>query len=485
MTRNALSVTRAEDFSKWFQAAIVEADLAEYSSVRGCMVIKPWGFAIWERMQAILDQKFKETGHENCYFPLFIPIDLFQKEADHVAGFAKEMAIVTHHRLEQKDGRLVPSSPLEVPLAVRPTSEMIIGESFSRWVKSYRDLPIKVNQWANVVRWEMRPRLFLRTSEFLWQEGHTAHATETEAIEEANIMHSVYFWFLTDVMKMFVVKGKKPVHEKFPGAEDTYTIEAMMQDGKALQCATSHFLGQHFAKAVDIRFQTREGSLQYAFTTSWGVTTRLIGAIIMVHGDDDGVNLSSFLAPFNVIIIPLIKNEERRGPVLDYCLSLQKDLSQYRSFVDLRDESPQNKKWNYIRKGAPLICEIGEQEIQKESVSFIKRLNSREKLSMDKQKFIETVPVILADHDTQLFERSKANFDEKTSKNIKNTGELKAFFDKSTGFVFGKWKQKEGSLDVLDELGITIRAEFTSDEEGECLISGEKTFVDAIFAKAY
>ena len=326
LRKNALSITRAENFSSWYQAGITEADLAENSSVRGCMVIKPYGFAIWERIQAILDAKFKELDHVNCYFPMFIPVDLFEKEAAHVAGFAKEMAIVTHHRLEMVDGKLVPAGPLEVPLAVRPTSELIIGESFSRWVKSYRDLPVLVNQWCNVVRWEMRTRMFLRTSEFLWQEGHTAHETEAEAREEATTMHCVYQWFFEDILKMFSIPGRKPDYDRFAGAVETLSIESMMQDGKALQAATSHYLGQNFAKATDIQFQGRGGELQYAHTTSWGCSTRIIGGLIMSHSDDDGLNLPSEIAPYHVVIIPLIKDESSRNTVIEYCEKLKKGL---------------------------------------------------------------------------------------------------------------------------------------------------------------
>lgn len=484
--KHALSTTRDEDFSKWFQAAVVESDIAEGSIVRGCMVIKPWGYAIWELMQSILDRKFKDFGHSNCYFPLFIPIDFFEKESDHIEGFAKEMAIVTHHRLEKRDGKLVPSSPLEVPLAVRPTSEMIIGESFSRWVKSYRDLPIKINQWCNVVRWEMRTRMFLRTTEFLWQEGHTAHETEEEARNEAIQMHELYYWFLTEKLRMFTLKGRKPDHEKFPGAIDTYTVEAMMQDGKALQCTTSHFLGQNFSKATGIQFQSRDSSLKFAYTTSWGATTRLIGAMIMVHGDDDGLNLPSDIAPYQIIIIPLIKGEDADTDILDYCDSIKSELNIYRVFIDARDETPQNKKWNYIRKGAPIICEIGGREVSENKVFFTKRLDLGKKHSMDFSSFIGSIEGFLKEHDEELFERSKENFEKMSIRNITNTNELKRHFESGkTGFVFGKFAENQKNIDILEEIGVTIRCVYNSDVTGNCIISGEETNIDAIFAKTY
>jgi len=290
---HALPVTRAENFADWYQAVVGEADLAEESGVRGCMIIRPWGYGIWQRIQELLDRRFRDTGHENCYFPLFIPLSYIAKEAEHVEGFAKEMAVVTHHRLKTIDGVLQPDpeARLEEPLIVRPTSETLIGAAFQRWIRSYRDLPLLLNQWANVVRWEMRPRLFLRTAEFLWQEGHTAHATPEEAMEETRRMLEVYRSFVEDALSIPVVAGEKPAHERFPGAHSTFSIEAMMQDGKALQAGTAHYLGDHFARAQNIRFQTERGDLAYAHTTSWGMTTRLVGAVVMTHGDDDGLRL--------------------------------------------------------------------------------------------------------------------------------------------------------------------------------------------------
>ena len=327
MSKHAITPTRSEDYPEWYQQVVKAADLAETSPVRGCMVIKPWGYAIWENIQRDLDRRFKETGHKNAYFPLFIPKSYLQKEAEHVDGFAKECAVVTHSRLEvDADGVLQPAGKLEEPLIVRPTSETIIGELFSKWVKSYRDLPLLINQWANVVRWEMRTRLFLRTAEFLWQEGHTVHATAEEALEETLQMLAVYADFARNVMAMPVITGEKTAAERFPGAVATYAIEAMMQDRKALQAGTSHFLGQNFAKSSDIRFLSAEGTETFAWTTSWGVSTRLIGGLIMTHSDDDGLVLPPRVAPAHVVIIPVTPKEASRAEVLRYCHEFKQDI---------------------------------------------------------------------------------------------------------------------------------------------------------------
>ena len=322
-----LQKTREQNYPEWYQNVITVADMAENSSSPGCMVIKPWGYGIWERMQRVLDDMIKETGHENAYFPMFIPLSYFQKEAEHVDGFAKEMAVVTHSRLKSVDGQLTPDSPLEEPLIIRPTSETIIADSFSKWVKSYRDLPLMINQWANVVRWEMRPRLFLRTREFLWQEGHTAHSTYEEAEKEAQVMLDVYASFAREALAMPVLTGKKPEFDKFPGAVDTYCIEAMMQDGKALQAGTSHFLGQNFAKSANIKFQSSQGTQEYAYTTSWGVSTRLIGGLIMTHADDEGMVVPPVVAPHQIVIVPLLKDKSKIDEVMDYAKKLKTALS--------------------------------------------------------------------------------------------------------------------------------------------------------------
>ncbi|HVZ29367.1 MAG TPA: aminoacyl--tRNA ligase-related protein, partial [Asticcacaulis sp.] len=326
--QRALNVTRSDNFAEWYQAVVRDADLAEISPVRGCMVIKPWGWGIWEQIQADLDRRIKETGHENCYFPLFVPLSFLAKEAEHVEGFAKEMAVVTHHRLKAIDGTLQPDpeAKLEEPLIVRPTSETIIGDAFQRWIKSYRDLPVLVNQWANVVRWEMRTRLFLRTTEFLWQEGHTAHANEQEAMEETLTMLEVYRAHAEDVLAMPVVKGEKPENERFPGAVATYSIEAMMQDGKALQAGTSHYLGEHFSRAQNIRYQDDKGDLTFCHTTSWGVSTRMIGGVIMTHGDDDGLRLPPRIAPRQIVVVPMLRDKPEDAAVLEFVDKLAKAL---------------------------------------------------------------------------------------------------------------------------------------------------------------
>ena len=325
--KTAIVPTREENYAEWYQEVIKGADLAEHSPVRGCMVIKPWGYELWEQIKSFLDKRFKETGHQNAYFPLFIPLSFLEKEAEHVEGFAKECAVVTHHRLEKNaQGRLVPSGELEEPLIVRPTSETIIGEMFSKWIASYRDLPVLINQWANVVRWEMRTRLFLRTAEFLWQEGHTAHATKEEALEETKRMLEVYAEVIEKHLAIPVIRGEKTARERFPGAVNTLTLEAMMQDGKALQLCTSHFLGQNFAKASKIQFSSKEGQLEYVWTTSWGSTTRLIGALVMMHSDDDGLILPPHVASAHVVILPIVHKEETKEKVYGYCQTLKEEL---------------------------------------------------------------------------------------------------------------------------------------------------------------
>ncbi|HTN77174.1 MAG TPA: proline--tRNA ligase, partial [Pirellulaceae bacterium] len=376
--KTAITPTREVDYPEWYQQVIKAADLAEISPVRGCMVIKPWGWSIWENMQRVLDRMFKETGHENAYFPLFIPLSFLQKEAEHVEGFAKECAVVTHHRLEAgPDGKLrpAPSAELQEPLIVRPTSETIIGSMYAQWIQSYRDLPILINQWANVVRWELRTRMFLRTTEFLWQEGHTAHATEQEAREETNKMLEVYATFAEEYMAMPVIKGEKTAGERFPGAVNTYSIEAMMQDRKALQAGTSHFLGQNFAHAQEIKFQDQNGREAYAWTTSWGVSTRLIGGLIMTHSDDDGLVLPPRLAPKHVVLLPIYRNDEERATVLEYVQTLKKELeaqryddAPVRVMIDDRDIRGGEKNWFHVKRGVPLRAEIGPRDIAEGNV---------------------------------------------------------------------------------------------------------------------
>jgi prolyl-tRNA synthetase len=382
MTQNALSVTRSQDFAAWYQAVIAEADLAEESGVRGCMIMRPWGYGIWERMQFLMDQRIKALGHDNCYFPLFIPLSYFAKEAEHVDGFAKEMAVVTHHRLINGINGLEvdPAAKLEEPLIVRPTSETVIGTAFARWVQSWRDLPVKINQWANVVRWEMRTRMFLRTSEFLWQEGHTAHATREEAMAETLTILDMYREFAENVLAMPVVAGEKPENERFPGADATFSIEAMMQDGKALQAGTSHFLGQTFAHAQNIRFQDSEGAFQFAYTTSWGTSTRMVGGVIMTHGDDDGMRVPPAIAPQQIIILPMLRDVPEDAEVLAYCDALERDLraqsalgEPLRVRVDKSAVKAGTRKWNWIKKGVPVLLEVGPRDIEKGNVALLRR----------------------------------------------------------------------------------------------------------------
>ena len=494
--KNALSVSREEDFSKWYLAAIDGADLAENSSVRGCMVIKPYGYAIWENIQGILDAKIKELGHVNCYFPMFIPIDLFAKEADQVAGFAKEMAIVTHRKLEVQDGKLTPSAPLEIPLAVRPTSELIVGESFSNWIKSYRDLPVLINQWCNVVRWEMRTRMFLRTTEFLWQEGHTAHETSEEALSEAKLMHDVYHWFVRDILKMFCVVGEKPTHEKFPGAEKTFTIELMMQDGKALQGATSHYLGETFAKAMNIQFQGRDGDFHYAKTTSWGITTRIVGAIIMSHGDDDGINLPSYIAPYHVVIVPIVKDPCDFDAIFAYCEKIKNSCPKnVRIYVDKKETSAQNKKWDYVRKGVPFICEIGKRDMENNSIFYIKRAENLQKESVDFDVFVSSIERMLEHHDEILQQKNIDICEQKIRKDVRNIDDIVDIFNKQeNSFVFGKICDdidfEDGShpaVKTLNDLNVSIRClpSGQSGSIGRCVLTGKEASIDVVFAKSY
>ncbi|MBQ9441082.1 MAG: proline--tRNA ligase [Alphaproteobacteria bacterium] len=485
--KNALSITREENFSAWYKEVILKADLAELSDARGCMVIKPYGYSIWENIKTVLDNKFKELGHVNAYFPLFIPVDLFEKESEHVAGFAKEMAVVTHHRLECIDGKLIPSGKLETPYVVRPTSELIVGKSFSRWVKSYRDLPLLINQWCNVVRWEMRPRMFLRTAEILWQEGHTAHETAEEAIEETIRMHEVYKWMICSILQIFAIPGKKPEYDKFAGAVETYTLEAMMQDGKALQAATSHFLGQKFAKATDIKYQDRNGIMQYVYTSSWGLSTRIIGALIMSHADDDGLNLPAIIAPYQCVIIPIIK-DNNGSDVIAYCNSIKNELlDKFRILIDTKDDSPQNKKWDYVRKGVPFILEIGIKEVENNSVFFTKRSNDLEKVKLSKDEFTHSFDKLLAEHDRILKNKHESICKSKLVDNIKTLDELKEYFSNNTGFAKVKWYGNKENLNKLEELSLSIRCIPTeqSGTIGKCILTEKETTQDVIIAKSY
>lgn len=492
----AITPTRADDYPEWYQQVIKAAEMAENSPVRGCMVIRPWGYSIWEKMQKILDAEIKDSGHENAYFPLFIPLSFLEKEAEHVAGFAKECAVVTHHRLEEKDGKLVPTGELEEPLIVRPTSETIIGESFSRWVESYRDLPLLINQWANVVRWEMRPRIFLRTTEFLWQEGHTVHASAEEALQEALKMHRMYHKFSEEILGIPAILGEKSPGERFPGAVNTFTLEVMTQDRKSLQFATSHYLGQNFAKASNIRFNNKDGQTEYGYTTSWGCTTRMIGALIMCHGDDDGLRLPPRIAPKQVVIIPFIPKPEFTDQVMNYAENLEKSMKalQYHGepisvFIDKRDKRGGEKNWDWIKKGVPLRIEVGPRDIETDSLVVARR----DKPHKDKQKisihqFLKDVTTTLDDMQKNYFKQAQEVRDQNSCRDLKTFDEFKKFFnDTQGGFVMSKWCGDPETEKMLEDLKVTIRCLplKQSGTEGKCILTGKKATLDAIFAKSY
>ena len=501
--KTAITPTRQDDYPEWYQQVIRAADLAETSDVRGCMIIKPWGWAIWENMQRVLDRMFKETGHVNAYFPLFIPLSYLEKEAEHVEGFAKECAVVTHHRLEPgPDGGLVPTGKLEEPLVVRPTSEMIIGSSYAKWVQSYRDLPILINQWANVVRWELRTRLFLRTTEFLWQEGHTCHATREEAVEETLRMLDVYADFAENHMAMPVIKGEKTEGERFPGAVATYAIEAMMQDRKALQAGTSHFLGQNFSHAQEIKFQTQEGNEEYAWTTSWGVSTRLIGGLLMTHSDDDGLVLPPRLAPRHVVILPIYRSDEEKGPVLDYCNRLAADLRQIpyddgKVLVELddRDLRGGEKVWHHIKRGVPIRLEVGPRDMKSDAVFMARRDKSpKDKAGVPRSEFLQTVAALLDEIQQSLFDRAN-KLREDATVDIDNLDDFIAFFtpknaDKPeihAGFANCHWSEGPEIDALLKEHKVTIRCIPLDgdDQPGACFLTGRPSAKRALFAKAY
>jgi prolyl-tRNA synthetase len=504
--KTAITPTRDENYAEWYQQVIRAADLAETSAVRGCMVIKPWGYAIWENMQRVLDDMFKATGHQNAYFPLFIPLSFLQKEAAHVDGFAKECAVVTHHRLEAgPDGKLIPAGELEEPLIVRPTSETIIGDAFSRWVQSYRDLPLLINQWANVVRWEMRTRLFLRTAEFLWQEGHTAHATAAEAVAETMRMLDVYADFVENWMAVPVIKGEKTAGERFPGAEQTFCIEAMMQDRKALQAGTSHFLGQNFAKASDIGFLDQSGVRQHAWTTSWGVSTRLIGSLIMTHSDDDGLVLPPKLATVQIVIVPIFRSDEEKPRVLDYCQSVARELRAQRFaerpigvLVDERDERGGEKVWHWIKKGVPIRLEIGPRDMEKDALFVGRRDRApKDKQSIARAEFVATVPATLQDIQDGLLNRARAFRAEHTHQ-IDTQQEFYAFFtparvaENAPPPIHGGFAMTHFSGDVeleqkiRDELSVTVRCiPLAPGDAGTCPFTGKPSAKRVVWAKAY
>jgi len=487
----AITPTRDQDYSEWYQQVVRAADLADNSPVRGCMVIKPWGFGIWERIQSELDRRIKESGHENAYFPLFIPLSFLEKEHAHVKGFAKECAVVTHHRLEEHKGRLVPAGKLEEPLIIRPTSETIIGESFSRWVSSYRDLPLLINQWVNVVRWEMRPRIFLRTTEFLWQEGHTVHATEEEAMEETMQILEMYRSFMEEVLAMPVIVGEKSPGERFPGAENTYTTEAMMQDRRALQTGTSHYLGQNFAKASNIRFNNKEGQIQYAYTTSWGVSTRMIGGLIMCHSDDDGLRLPPRVASKHVVILPITPKPELKTEILTYADKIAEQLKQVNIsvIVDKRDKRGGEKNWEWIKKGIPIRIEVGPKELESNVVMLCRRDKPhKEKIKLAIDQLPNNVLQILDEIQQTYYDQARSFRDANINRDLHTFEEMKQFFTEARGgFVLAKWCGDPETENMLDDLKVTIRCIplDQSGTEGPCILTGKKATLDAIFAKGY
>ncbi len=484
--------TRQEDFSKWYNELVLKADLAEHSAVKGCMVIKPHGYAIWEKMQAALDKMFKDTGHVNAYFPLFIPKSFFSKEATHVDGFAKECAVVTHYRLKTApDGSIVvdPDAKLEEELIVRPTSETIIWNTYRGWIQSYRDLPLLINQWANVVRWEMRTRLFLRTTEFLWQEGHTAHATAEEAVEETKKMLEVYADFVENFMAVPVVKGVKTANERFAGALDTYCIEAMLQDGKALQAGTSHFLGQNFAKAFDVKFTSKEGKQDYVWATSWGVSTRLMGALIMSHSDDNGLVLPPKLAPIQVVIVPIYKGEEGLNKIREVVLPLKKKLESFGVSVKFDDRDTQRPGWKfaeYEMKGVPVRIAVGERDLANGTVEVARRDTlSKETVSIDG---IETKIVqLLTDIQDNLFQTALKRKLEHTTE-VNTWEEFKDVLENKGGFASAHWDGTSETEQKIKEMTkATIRCIPLNNlqEEGKCILTGAPSKERVLFAIAY
>lgn len=511
MVKHALSVTRQADFAAWYQEVIAEADMAEESGVRGCMVIKPWGYGIWERMQKILDADIKDAGVQNCYFPLFIPLSFFSKEADHVDGFAKEMAVVTHHRLiADGAGGLIPDpeAKLEEPLIVRPTSETVIGAAMSRWVQSWRDLPMKVNQWANVVRWEMRTRMFLRTSEFLWQEGHTAHATREDAMVETLRALEMYRRFAEEALALPVVAGEKPENERFPGAVATYSIEAMMQDGKALQAGTSHYLGTAFAEAAGIRYQDKDGGHSLCHTASWGLSTRMIGGVIMTHGDDDGLRCPPRVAPHQIVIVPMLRDDADDQLVIDYCRDLEirlKALDAFREPVRvLFDATPvkaQTKRWSWVKKGAPIIIEIGPRDVAGGKVAVVRRdrlYKDDGKLNtafLEKEGFLADVAGMLEDIQASLHMEARQRLEANIHRDVTDMDGLAKFFadsNKVAGWVEVQWSRASGEalqriVEQLKALKLTMRNTpmGAPPVDGLCFFTGEPAVERVLIGRTY
>ena len=485
---------RAEDYSKWYNEIILKADLAENSAVRGCMVIKPYGFAIWENMQKELDRMFKETGHQNAYFPLFVPKSLFEAEEKNAEGFAKECAVVTHYRLQndpEKEGKLRvdPEAKLEEELIVRPTSEAIIWNTYKGWIQSYRDLPLLINQWANVVRWEMRTRLFLRTAEFLWQEGHTAHATKNEALIESKLMQDVYAKFAEEFMAMPVVKGFKSESERFAGAEETYTIEALMQDGKALQAGTSHFLGQNFAKAFDVKYTSKEGKQEYVWATSWGVSTRLIGGLIMTHSDDFGLVLPPRLAPIQVAIIPIYKGEDQLTLISEKVKIIVKSLREMNISVKFDDRDtfrPGAKFAEYELKGVPVRIAIGNRDMENNTAEVARR-DTLEKQTIPQGQLSEYICELLEEIQQNLFNRA-LSFRNNHITDVNSFEEFKEVIENKGGFVSAHWDgtiETENKIKELTKATIRCIPNKAKEEAGTCVLTGEKSSRKVLFAKAY
>ena len=485
---------RSQDYSKWYNELVVKADLAENSSVRGCMVIKPYGYSIWEKMQAELDKKFKQTGHENAYFPLFVPKSLFEAEEKNAEGFAKECAIVTHYRLQsdsERAGKLQvdPHSKLEEELIVRPTSEAVIWHTYKKWIESYRDLPIKINQWANVVRWEMRTRLFLRTAEFLWQEGHTAHATKDEALEETQLMNNVYADFVENFMAIPVIKGIKSAGETFAGAVTTYCIEALMQDGKALQAGTSHFLGQNFANAFDVKFATQEGKLEKVWATSWGVSTRLMGALIMTHSDDQGLVLPPKLAPHQVVIVPIYRSDEQREQVVEKAKELKTLLEAVDIRVKLDDRDTHKPGWKFAQyelKGVPLRIAIGPKDLEKNTVELARR-DTLSKEFIQQEDLVEIVQGKLPEIQKDLFQKAQFFRDEHITR-VDDFDEFKKVLKEKGGFLSAHWdgtQETEKKIKELTKATIRLIPFDDNPESGKCILTGKPSQQRVLFAKAY
>ncbi len=486
--------SRQQDYSQWYNDLIIKAGLADYSAVRGCMVIKPYGYALWENMQKELDRMFKETGHQNAYFPLFVPKSLFEAEEKNAEGFAKECAIVTHYRLKSdpdNKGKLIvdPEAKLEEELVVRPTSEAIIWSTYKGWIQSYRDLPILINQWANVVRWEMRTRLFLRTTEFLWQEGHTAHATKQEAVDETVQMLNVYAAFAETFMAMPVVKGVKTPNERFAGAEDTYCIEALMQDGKALQAGTSHFLGQNFAKAFDVKFTDKENKLDYVWASSWGVSTRLIGGLVMAHSDDEGLILPPKLAPIQVVIVPIFKGDEQKQMIDEKVTGLMKELKAAGISVKYDDNDNNRPGWKfaeYEMKGVPVRIAIGARDLANNVVEVARR-DTKEKNSYSIDGLSQSIIQLLDDIQSSIFKKAKAFRDEHITK-ADNWDEFVKLLNEKTGFIAAHWDGSSDTEDKIKELTkATIRCIPANNlqEEGKCILTGNASSQRVLFARAY